>query len=706
MFNKMSLKVKLIVLFLLVGLVPMGIIGLLSYNSAQGEIENEAYMKLDLFADIADDQLDAYFLERQGDATVLANTRDVYQSLNILAGGEHRGETIGEAGDITDPMWQERLDILEGTGSTVVEEYGYGFIFITNPEGVVVYSSREEVIGADLGERDYVQGALGGSVSWSELFYSDVIHENCMVVSVPVLSGGHSGQLVGVLGLLFDQQQINNIVHAGVDEVGASGDSYLVDADGTLLTETRLGEYTQNAALQQNINTRAVELLSGPIRDGNWEFNAQDLYPDYLGNPVLGSLEVTRLGDQPVGLIVEIDEAEAFAGVAALRNMIIPIIGVAAVVVAFIAYFVAMTIVRPVQKVSDLTKELAEGDFTVKADIKSRDEIGQMAGNLNNTIDVLSDTLGRVQEASENVSYASSEISSGNQDLSQRTEEQASSLEEVSSTVEEMSSSLETSSANATEADKLSHNTMESVRQGETVVKDMQGAMDEITKGGQEISEIISTVNDIAFQTNLLALNAAVEAARAGEQGRGFAVVAAEVRNLAGRSAESAKEIEKLIKDSISRMDRGNTLMGDTEKVLQEIVTNTQKTSDVVGEIAASLQEQSAASGEIRNAIEELNQVTQQNSALVEEIASSSENMNSEAVELADKVNFFKISENGLNNHSQQFSSKKRQDSKNNDQNTQDKKTEMSKKDPRAAAIVAGSGENGPQIHEEDFEKF
>lgn len=696
-FNKMSLKVKLIALFLIVGLVPMGIIGLLSYNSAQGEIEEEAYTKLALFADIADSSLEEYFREREGDAQVLANTRDVYHSLNVLRQLEW---------NTADPLWQERFAMLESLGPTVAEELDYAFIFLTTTEGEVVYSSREEVIGANLAERDYVAGALGGNITWSELFYSDVIHENCMVVSSPVRSGGHTGEVVGVLGLLFDQQQINDVVHAGIDEVGVSGDAYLVDANGTLLTETRLGEYTQNAALEQSINTRAVELLSGPLRDGNWDFEAQALYPDYLGNSVMGSMEVTRLGDQPAGLVVEIDEGEAFAGVAALRNMIIPIIGVAALVVAIIAYFVAMTIVRPVQKVSDLTKDLAEGDFTVKADINSRDEIGQMAENLNNTIDVLSDTLGRVQEASENVSYASSEISSGNQDLSQRTEEQASSLEEVSSTVEEMSSSLETSSANATEADKLSNNTMESVRQGETVVKDMQGAMDEITKGGQEISEIISTVNDIAFQTNLLALNAAVEAARAGEQGRGFAVVAAEVRNLAGRSAESAKEIEKLIKDSISRMDRGNTLMGDTEKVLQEIVTNTQKTSDVVGEIAASLQEQSAASGEIRNAIEELNQVTQQNSALVEEIASSSENMNSEAVELADKVNFFKISENGSNNRSQQPFSKKRQNGGNNSQNTQEEKTDVNKKAPRAAAAVAGSGENGLQINEEDFEKF
>ena len=237
----------------------------------------------------------------------------------------------------------------------------------------------------------------------------------------------------------------------------------------------------------------------------------------------------------------------------------------------------------------------------------------------------------------------SKEISSGNQDLAQRTQEQASSIEHITTNVEEMTSAIESNSANANQADSLSKSNMDSVKRGEEVVKELQGAMEEITQGSHEIQEIISKVNDISFQTNLLALNAAVEAARAGEQGRGFAVVAAEVRNLAGRSAESAKEIEKLIKDSISRVERGNELMNDTESALQEIVDNNQRISDVIGEISASLGEQSTAASDINSAIEEINEVTQQNAALVEEVSSASENMTSEAEEMSEMVRQYKL---------------------------------------------------------------
>lgn len=690
MFKRMSLKVKLIALFLLIGLLPAIVISFLAYRSTAQQLREEVFNQLEMFATIVDQQLEEFYDGKEADVKVLASTRDVYQSLNVLK----------EAGwDTADSRWQERVNILDCLVSTAVQEFGYEFFFITPPDGKIIYSTHEQMLEADFSGRDYIQGALEGQATWSGIFYSDVVQENVQAISFPLRSNGSTGEIIGTVNLALDQALIDTAVHEGIEELGRTADSYLLDAEGLLLTDTRFGEHAQDAALKQKINTRAAELLSGQIKNGNYDFYQHEEYRNYLGNDVLGALSVIRVGDRFAGFVVEVEAAEVLAGVVGMRNLMIAIAIICAVLIAGAAYFIALTIVRPVEKVSDLTVKLAEGDFTVKAEVTSQDEIGQMSEHLNRTVQALSETLYMVQEAAQNVSHASSEISSGNQDLSQRTQEQASSLEEIASTIEEIASSLEASSANAAEADNLAKGTVESVHRGEKAMEDLQQAMEEITRGSQEIAEIIATVNDIAFQTNLLALNAAVEAARAGEQGRGFAVVAAEVRNLAGRAADAAKEIEKRIKDSIARVDNGNALMSETENVLREIVTDTEKAGDVVGEIAAALQEQTAAEKDIRDAIEELNQVTQQNASLVEEIASSSENMNSEAVELAERVSFFKIAENG---HQNQRSILKKEDmvyKKNNNFREKFKKKEV-------ALTVAADQENDFDFCEEDFEKF
>lgn len=635
MFNmKLSIKVKLISTLILAGLIPAMVIGILSLQQAKENIHQEVIAKSEMYGDFMNGIFDSYFEERKENAVRLAQSMEVYQGIELLMENEY---------DVENSQWLSYQEKIHTVFEKNIAHYNYDTIFITDPQGKVIYSTNPTLDGIDMSNRSYIQNAMQGNTLWSEYAYSDLINKNFLAVGSPIYAG-ENGEVIGVLNVIVDGTVLGEMMHGYLHLLGEAADAYLVDDEGLLLTNTMFGNYRNGAALQERISTEAITLLAPEIEKGNLEFSRGLVYKDYEQVDVIGAISVVLLGDTPVGMVSDIHQSEAYQGISRLQTFIIIILLVTICIVVLFGYAVASNFAGPIVRMQEIVSLMGNNDLRVKADIVSGDELGQMANDLNLTIDKLNESLNRVKLAVENVSNGSEEIASGNQDLSQRTEEQASALEEVASTIQEITASMEESSANAIEATHLSQRTLQTVQEGEQVVAILQTSMADITKASREISEITSTVNDIAFQTNLLALNAAVEAARAGEQGRGFAVVAAEVRNLAGRSAEAAKEIEKLIRNSIERVDRGNQQMNDTQRVLREIVENTKKTTDVVGEISSSFKEQALATSDIRRAIEELNQVTQQNASLVEEISSSSENMSSEAAELANMVSVFKLS--------------------------------------------------------------
>ncbi len=312
---------------------------------------------------------------------------------------------------------------------------------------------------------------------------------------------------------------------------------------------------------------------------------------------------------------------------------------------AIITFILARAITGPVRRGLDFAQKIAAGDFTTRVEIDQKDELGMLAGALNTSADNLEKMISEIIAAAQNLVQAVQEISSGNENLSQRTSEQASSLEEIASTLEESTASTNQNAENAIQANKTAGEAVAMADDGGKVVAESVTSINDMNQASKRIAEIISVINEIAFQTNLLALNAAVEAARAGEQGRGFAVVAGEVRNLAQRAGNAAKEIGQLITDSVDKTDRATTLVNRSGEALKEIIKASKNVGAIVSEIAAASEEQRNGINQINIAVTELDNMTQQNSALVEETASASEEMASQAQAMLEMMEKFKISE-------------------------------------------------------------
>ena len=285
---------------------------------------------------------------------------------------------------------------------------------------------------------------------------------------------------------------------------------------------------------------------------------------------------------------------------------------------------------------------MSQNDFTSQIKGNYQGVYAELGKAINETITQMREALIQVQEGAMAIASASGEIAMGNQDLSSRTEEQAANLEETASGLEQITSNVNLTADNAQSANTEAVKARQVAQDGGTAVTQVIAAMESINESSAKINEIIGVVDEIAFQTNLLALNAAVEAARAGEQGRGFAVVAAEVRNLAKRSADAAKEIKVLIRESVTKSMDGSKVAAHAGETIQEVVANVQRVTALVGEIAGATQEQSTGLIELNKAVVQMDEVTQQNAALVEQAAAAAETLDSQAHTLAEVVSRFK----------------------------------------------------------------
>jgi methyl-accepting chemotaxis protein len=363
---------------------------------------------------------------------------------------------------------------------------------------------------------------------------------------------------------------------------------------------------------------------------------------------VQGETRLMRLAPIPGSdwtLVIALDRDEALAGVSrVIWNSFVSSLVIAALAVLLIGAVLSSSL-KPLRTLRQAMDDVSsgEGDLTRRLPSTGGDELAAIAAGFNRFVEKLQHMMVQIRGSADSIATASAEIAAGNQDLSGRTEKTASNLQQTAASMEQITATVRQSADASRQAKQMVSSAEQAAQRGAESTREVVATMDAIQQDSRKMSDIVGVIDGIAFQTNILALNAAVEAARAGEQGRGFAVVAGEVRTLAQRSAQSAREIKDLIGDSVRKVGAGSALVQTAGSTMQEIVQSVQQVSDVIGEITAAAHEQSEGIGQVNVAVNQLDQMTQENAALVEQSAAAAHSMQDQSRRLAQAVAVFRL---------------------------------------------------------------
>src|SRR3990167_694862 len=620
---KITLNAKIITLFIIAGLVPFIITGILSYQIASKSLHEQSFNQLVSVRDIKKRQIEEYFEKIRLDISALSEDPTICSAVKEMkrAFPEIGAEKAHELYVTKNPFHKEkRLDFLSATDGSeyssahamfhpyfksLLVKRGYYDIFLIDSEtGNIIYTAyKEPDFGSNLINGPYTNTNIAKlykevnnaaehnfikTIDFEPYAPSDFAPAS--FIAAPINDGFNK---IGVLVLQIPIDQINNVM-MGRSGLGETGETYLVGNDKLMRSDSRFSE--KKTILVNKIEREAV-------KDALANKSDCKIIKDYRGSEVLSAYAPLDIKDLKWSIIAEIDKKEAFRAAISLKKWNF-IIGIATVLFVVGLGWIVLKITG---KISGLFKRL----------------------------------LADLTEGSSQVASAAEQISESSQSLADGASQQAASIEETSSAMEEISSMVNQNADNAKEAASLANLCNTSAEQSDNAMGMLNTAINEISGSSKQIAHIIKVIDEIAFQTNLLALNAAVEAARAGEHGKGFAVVAEEVRNLAQRSASAAKDTAQLIEDSGKKVDVGVDLTKKVEASLKEIVKNVKKVTDLVNEIANASQEQSEGVGQVGKSISRMDQITQQNAANAEETASASEELSAQAnslLSLVDKI--------------------------------------------------------------------
>ncbi len=440
---------------------------------------------------------------------------------------------------------------------------------------------------------------------------------------------------------LSSEPQVGDVLTPEIDQTAALVDELLRKLGGMLTTPEDQAILLLMTDTNREFLKARQELTVA--RDGGLTASIERVYAGRFTPAAQALLEaVTRLGD--------FQRARIDASVAHISDMSrsaqwgLILFGLCALLLGLVLSIrLVRSITRPIQQAVDTANRVAALDLTERIEGHDRDEAGRLLAALGRMQLSLHTLVSQVQGASRRVAEGATEIAAGNLDFSSRTEQAASSLQQTAAAVEQIAATMQHSLAAASRAEVLAQSAAREAVGGGTVMSEVMRTMNDISESSRQIVDITAVIDGIAFQTNILALNAAIEAARAGDQGRGFAVVAAEVRTLANRSAQAARQIKALISASVDKVELGTSKVGEARATMSTIVDSVGRVAQVIGEITAATREQSSGMSEINTAVNRLDQMTQQNAAAVEESAAAARSLQDQAGDLRDVAGRFRL---------------------------------------------------------------
>ncbi len=663
MKKKGTLTTKLVTFFLLVGAIPLLTIGVIStlssfnaISNAAVNLEDQIFQQLTAVRAIKGKQIQSYFRERKGDMEVIASNQDVIQAYQIMKNyPDESGATATSPIDVSTVEYQELWNQVDSRLSKYVKVYGYYDIFlICAAHGHVLYTNAKEAdLGTNLSAGPYKNSPAAKAwkaATEGKIFIQDFEPyepsggEPASFVARPVKV---DGEVVAVVMVQVPINQINNIMQERTG-LGETGETYLVGPNYHMRSDSFLNKdysvinsYVSDKTVQTKATKEAIA--------GN---EGIEIIMDYNGHPVLSSFAPVDLEFFKWAVIAEIDKSEAFAQIyeiqADQQTVLITMIIIALVLLGVIvvaAIFISRSIIVPLKMGVDFAERIANKDLTHEIQINRNDEIGQLAESLNSMNRQLGGIVDNINQVSTHLAASSEEINASATSLSDGSQNQSASVEETSSSMEELSASIQQINANSTEMSTKSQNLQKISEESQATVNDAVDAMSKIKDSSVKIQEIIGVINDIADQTNLLSLNASIEAARAGEYGRGFAVVAQEISKLADRSAASTKEVQALMKETVTNVGNGVELVNRSGEAFQTIYDDVAANVSLIAQIADAISQQNAGAEQVQSAINSISDVAQSVSSSAEELSSSTIELQNQAEHLSAMIGEFKINE-------------------------------------------------------------